>query len=172
MHITRATWPDDRAVLQPHFAACWRDTYGALLGPDGLSALLATLDSADMAGLAPGNGEVILTANAPDGALLGTLICATRGGIGYVWGMYVAAQAQRMGLGKSLFAKAMLWHADAAGFEVIALSQSTQALRFYQSLGFRQDATLEHEIVPGHRHTAQVLQCDRQRLALSLTAPE
>ncbi len=125
----------------------WTATYREALGPDGLAAMLADLDREGLSGMiAPGDARACCAVS--QDRIVGSVVFAERGGVAYLWGLYVRPDHQRSGLGRRL----LLWAAarveKAETLEIRVLATSAGALGFYRKEGFREVGG-EDTVLPG-----------------------
>ncbi len=146
----------DHEGVRTHLARCWRDTYTKLVGEVQVEEMIASLDALDLGIMVP-DGLALIAVETADGwqsmtpsdCIVGTAIAAERGGIGYIWGMYVLAKNKRNGIGRALINEVQRLLPSAQQFSVVVLQASPDARAFYQALGFSSIATCDYEITPG-----------------------
>ena len=131
----RATTPDDAAKLMGLWRDAWTATYGPSLGENALSAMLKDLEQNGTASMLPGSGERGYCI-ASDQEIHGSAIVAERGGVAYLWGMYVHPSQQRQGLGSRLLHGVAAEIETAEKVEIRVLGSSPAAISFYRKHGF------------------------------------
>ncbi len=122
----------DDGTLKGFWAVVWPLTYGALIGPAGVAALLDALAAAD---LWVGVGQRTALAFA-GGCLVGTAVTAERGAMADLWGMYVDPTLQRTGIGTALLRYAAEGLMQATELQARVLEPSLGAIAFYRRAGF------------------------------------
>ena len=105
------------------------------LGIEALKAMLAELDANGTASMLPGNGERGYCAVCGN-SIIATAIINEREDIGYLWGMYVASEHQRAGIGSALLSACLSSLTCARTLEVRVLETSSWAISFYQRHDF------------------------------------
>lgn len=126
----------DADQLLVHWRAIWPITYLPGLGKAAVDEMLAELDRSGICSMLPGAGERGYCAVA-DGRIIGSIIIAERGPTAYVWGLYVQAFAQRAGLGRRLFKRAVQSIRTAKWLELSVLTTSPWAYDFYLKQGLK-----------------------------------
>lgn len=156
---------DERGVLDL-WRETWTSTYGPSLGAEALRTMLRSLDRGTEAMLA-GHGERGY-ALVQGLQIVGSAIAAERGGIAYLWGMYVRPARQRSGAGSQLLAAVArdLHHSE--NLEVRVLTTSRQALAFYRARGFREIGQETIELLEGVDAPVLVLRAEIARLRTTL----
>jgi ribosomal protein S18 acetylase RimI-like enzyme len=134
LEINEITKSDALDLIQL-WRTTWTATYGPSLGSAVLAKMLVDLDEKGTTSMLPENGERGYCVRS-DGCLLGSVIVAERGGIAYLWGLYVLPDHQRRGLGSLLLAKTAGDLKEAKALEIRVLQTSAAALAFYRKHGF------------------------------------
>ncbi|WP_367179856.1 GNAT family N-acetyltransferase [uncultured Tateyamaria sp.] len=67
---------------------------------------------------------------------MGTAIAAERGGLGYIWGMYISAAQYQNGIGRALINEIQHLLPSAKHFSVVGLQASPDARAFIKRLFF------------------------------------
>lgn len=154
----------DHGGVRDHLAMCWQDTYAHLLEPYDLAKMISSLDAYDLGLLTQDCVALVAidTAdvqknNAPENRIVGTAIAAERDGIGYVWGMYVATDQKRRGIGRSLIKEISARLPYAKCLSVIVVRASREAEAFYNAQGFALAQHCKHELASGSEHKASRL---------------
>ncbi|WP_189799402.1 N-acetyltransferase [Tateyamaria sp. syn59] len=122
--------------------------------------LLATLDAPDLGLLAP-DGMALAALDHNRGQnprMVGTVMAAERGDTAYLWGMYVAPDAIRRGIGTQLF-NAVLTRISTSDISLVVLESSYAARAFYASLGFRANGSLSMDFGSGQELPAIKMTC-------------
>jgi len=141
--------PAERSALRPLLQKSWAETYVNELGKEITTKMIETLTSEDIGGLVPNNDELVFIAT-QDNQIRGCAISATRHGITYLWGFYVQAKFQRQGIGRSLLHQIVSANDSTNTVQLIVLSSSVDAIKFYQASGFTIISKEAFEIAPGH----------------------
>ncbi|WP_319568948.1 GNAT family N-acetyltransferase [Cohaesibacter marisflavi] len=136
---------------------CWLDTYISEVGRSATDGLIRSMLGDGVHSLVPGRDEKAYLAYT-GARLVGSIICAHRHHFLYVWGLYVAKDTQRRGLGCHLLDHAMTGlHADTI-VEVSVLKASQKARDFYDKLGFRQVGEERYDMGAGNPVPSFILQ--------------
>ncbi|WP_119308508.1 GNAT family N-acetyltransferase [Cohaesibacter haloalkalitolerans] len=135
----------------------WLDTYGPEVGRAATDGLIASMLGNGIKALVPGRDETACLAE-QGSRIVGSIIHAQRQGFVYVWGLYVARQKQRMGIGQALLSHALKDCHDDLIVEVSVLVASRKARAFYDKLGFRQVAEECFEMGAGNFVPSGILQ--------------
>nr|WP_321982503.1 GNAT family N-acetyltransferase [uncultured Cohaesibacter sp.] len=136
---------------------CWLDTYINEVGRCATEGLIRSMLEDGIHSLVPGRDEKAYLASI-GARLVGSIICAHRHHFLYVWGLYVAEDMQRRGLGCGLLDRAMMGlHVDTI-VEVSVLQASKKARAFYGKLGFRQVGEAHHDMGAGNPVASLILQ--------------
>nr|WP_321525996.1 GNAT family N-acetyltransferase [uncultured Cohaesibacter sp.] len=135
----------------------WLDTYVSEVGRAATDGLIASLLGNGIKTLVPGRDETACLAE-QGSRIVGSIVHAQRQGFVYVWGLYVARQKQRMGIGQALLSHALMGHHDDLIVEVSVLVASRKARAFYDKLGFRQVAEECFEMGAGNFVPSGILQ--------------
>lgn len=152
----RAITPDDAADLIRLWRDAWTVTYGYSLGQSALSAMLKDLEHNGTASMLPGSGERGYCI-ASDHEIHGSAIFAERGGVAYLWGMYVHPSQQRKGLGSRLLHGVVDAIESAEKIEVRVLVTSPTAIVFYRKHGFAETGSETIEILDSVEASALVM---------------
>jgi ribosomal protein S18 acetylase RimI-like enzyme len=89
---------------------------------------------------AGGNESATFLAEGPGGRLVGMAGAFSEGNTFVVWGMWVAPEARRLGLGRELLASVLEWAHAAGPARPIRLEvnpEQVAAVNLYETLGFR-----------------------------------
>lgn len=126
----------------------WLATYGSLVGPTAIAAMLEALNTPDLREMLPQTGERVAVAVVA-GEIVGSAVVAERGQIAYLWGMYIAPAWQRQGLGSALLRHCATGITIATMVEVRVLASSPRAIAFYKRGGFAEIDREEIVMAPG-----------------------
>ncbi|MEP3848030.1 MAG: GNAT family N-acetyltransferase [Paracoccaceae bacterium] len=158
----------DHDEVRSHLARSWRETYTKIIGAVQVEEMAASLDRPDLGMLAPDGIALVAVENSvgsPSTAigdcLVGTAIAAERHGVGYIWGMYVAPEKKRCGIGGKLINEISRLLPSVQQFSVVVLKSSSDADAFYQALGFSPTATVDHELSAGKNVPAMTMVWNR-----------
>ncbi|WP_319484515.1 GNAT family N-acetyltransferase [uncultured Cohaesibacter sp.] len=135
----------------------WLDTYVPEVGRAATDGLISSMLGNGIKALVPGHDEIASLAE-QGSRIVGSVIHAQRQGFVYVWGLYVARQKQRMGIGQALLSHALIGCHDDLIVEVSVLVASRKARAFYDKLGFRQVAEESFEMGAGNFVPSGILQ--------------
>jgi len=116
---------DLRILLQK----CWEETYFSELSENTTKTMIESLSSDDVGGLFPNNDEQIFVA-LYDGQPVGCAVSAARGAITYLWGFYILAGYQRLGIGTLLLHRAIAAHGHSNLVQLTVLKTSVNAVPF------------------------------------------
>ncbi|KZL18619.1 Acetyltransferase (GNAT) family protein [Pseudovibrio axinellae] len=172
MHVASSTRKDvlierfresDRDALRLFLATAWEVTYSRELGDELTKQLVARLDSDDLAGVVPGKDEQVWLLRC-HGEIVGSLVCAHRAEVLYIWACYLARDFQRVGLGRMIMKAAVADYAKDLVACVHVLSVSTAAQAFYKKLGFIDCGVTEFEVVTDSFTPARIMQARIGRL--------
>lgn len=154
--ITRQDYDE----VREHLAACWHDAYAHLMPPSDFANMLASLNDPNLGLIAP-DSFALVAVDEQTNRIVGTAIAAERHGIGYVWGMYVAGDKKRNGIGRSLIAAVSARLLAADQLIVVVLKASSDAQAFYKALGFVWAKDCDYDLAPGRRERATELVLNR-----------
>ncbi|SNY92205.1 Ribosomal protein S18 acetylase RimI [Cohaesibacter sp. ES.047] len=152
----------DYAEVREHLSRCWRETYSHLMQPSDFEKMLAPLDSPNL-GLIASDGLALVAVDTQGNRAIGTAMAAERRGVGYIWGVYVATDKQRCGIGRTLINEVSARLPSASQFSVIVLEASVEARAFYQALNFSTMERCHEELAPGLIMQARTMVYTRSR---------
>lgn len=146
----------DYVKVREHLTQCWHDAYAHLMQPSDFAKMLVSLNDPNLGLIAP-DSLALVALDEQDNRVVGTAIAAERHRIGYVWGMYVAGDKKRNGIGRSLINAVSARLSAADQLTVIVLKASSDARAFYKALGFVCIKDCDYELAPGRSERATVL---------------
>lgn len=141
--IRRAAPADAPAIWAIHTRAI-RETASAHYPPESVVAWSGRMTPESY--IEPIEARVVLVAEDDDGRIAGYAQLNPREGI--VQACYVDPDFNRRGVGRALMA-AVEDEARAHGRTALLLDASLNAIAFYASLGWREEARAHHELAPG-----------------------
>jgi len=147
-NITIEPYSGQKDGLRNLLRKSWVETYWSELGAETTQSLIGSLTADDVGGLLPGRDESAFLAIA-NNQIAGSAISAARHGVTYLWGCYVLAEFQRLGIGGKLISQAISVHEPSNPVQITALKSSNSAIAFYQTLGFKTTSDQLIELLPG-----------------------
>jgi len=150
----------DYAEVRAHLSQCWHETYAHLLQPSDFAKLLASLNDPDL-GLITSDCLALVALDTQKNRVVGTALAAERHGVGYVWGVYVATDKKRCGVGRTLISEVSARLSSAKELSVTVLRAGSAANAFYRAQGFVPVQDCDYDLVPGTTEQATVLVRDR-----------
>lgn len=146
----------DYAEVRMHLCKCWHETYAHLLQSSDFARFLAPLNDPDL-GLITTDCLALVALDTQDNRVVGTAFAAERHGVGYIWGVYVATDKKRCGIGRTLINEVSARLSWANELSVTVLKGISGADAFYRAQGFVAVRDCDYELVPGKTEQATVL---------------
>ncbi|WP_054784051.1 GNAT family N-acetyltransferase [Pseudovibrio denitrificans] len=147
----------DKQSLRDFLAVAWTEAHLAELGDDLTKRLVARLETDDLGGVVPGpDGQLHLAKI--DEKIVGSLACAVRGEVVYIWACYLDSAYQGKGLARQLMKHAMADYSPDQVAGIYVLKEAEDAKRFYQKIGFIDCGPSELEVVPDTYTPAHIMQ--------------
>jgi len=150
----------DYPEVREHLSKCWRETYAHRVQPSDFAKMLASLNNPGL-GLVASDGLALVALDTQGKRVVGTAMAAERRGVGYVWGMYVATDKKRCGIGRALINEVFARLPSAHQLSAVVLKASSGAGAFYRAQGFVAVKNCDHELAPGTYEPATVLVHER-----------
>lgn len=152
MFFIRTATDRDLPQVQALLKETWHATYDAILGVEQVNALTAKWH--DMASLkrrlATRDAEFVVADDGKQLAGMGYAAMASSDpNLAILHQLYVLPAHQGHGIGGDLVAELETCFPNASRMRLEVLSANARAIRFYQSLGFEQTATIENDAGTG-----------------------
>ncbi|WP_057462931.1 GNAT family N-acetyltransferase [Pseudovibrio sp. POLY-S9] len=148
---------DDKQELRDFLAAAWTQAHEDELGTELTKQLVARLESEDLGGVVPGEYGYLYLAKSEQ-KIVGSLACALRGEVVFIWACYLASDFQRKGLGRALMKQAVSEFPEDKVAGIYVLEGNEEAKQFYQKLGFIDCGEAEFEVIADIYTPARVMQ--------------
>ncbi len=147
----------DKQQLRDFLAAAWMEAHLVELGENLTKQLVARLDSDDLGGVIPGKDGYLHLAKT-GAKIIGSLACAIRGEVVYIWACYLDSNYQSKGLARQLIEQAMTAYSTDQVAGIYVLKGADDAKRFYEKIGFIDCGPAELEVVPDIFTPAHIMQ--------------
>ncbi|GHB43075.1 hypothetical protein GCM10007094_35580 [Pseudovibrio japonicus] len=155
----------DKLALREFLVAAWTEAHEADFGEELTKQLVARLDSDDLGGVIPASDGQLYLAKIGEN-IIGSLACALRGEVVYIWACYLANDYQSKGLGRRVLKHALFAYATDLVACVHVLEGSQDARQFYKKLGFIDCEATKFEVVSGKSTPARIMQARIRNLKL------
>lgn len=156
----------EKPALREFLAAAWTEAHEADFGEELTKQLVARLVSDDLGGVIPTSDGQLYLAKIGEN-IIGSLACALRSEVVYIWACYLANAYQSKGLGRRLLKQALSTYAPDVVACVHVLEGSKDAQQFYLKLGFIDFDATEFEVVSGKSTPARIMQARIRNLKLN-----
>ncbi|SFK46639.1 Acetyltransferase (GNAT) family protein [Pseudovibrio ascidiaceicola] len=147
----------DKQELRDFLATAWTLAHEEELGSELTKQLVARLESEDLGGVDPGEHGKLYLAKSQE-KIVGSLACALRGEVVFIWACYLASDFQRKGLGRLMMKQAVSEFPADKVAGIYVLEGNEEARQFYQKLGFIDCGETEFEVIADTYTPARVMQ--------------